>query len=195
LRHNRDRPNQEREIPMSNFSLDVVFNSVTAPLSTEGPIYAMGFGFAESPSGTWEEDGQQVEVVPDGANFYFSIFDTAPNSQASVTEIDVTFFDPDNPAVIWPYPPLSDPKSTTALKNPLVVLIPTNSVISGSSPGCNVANAVVWRIGPYVVTLPEKIPTLTLDCTVLIKLLANQSDPGSKKSFSVDPEVQVEGGG
>lgn len=180
---------------MSNYSLDVVFNSATAPL-VPGPIYAMGFGFAESPSGTWEEDGQQVEVVPDGANFYVSVFDTAPNTQAWVKEVSVTFFDPDNPAVIWPYSPFANPTPPPANStNPLVGNPQKDSVIIGSSPGCNVANASVWRIGPYVVTLPDKIPTLTLSCTVLITVLVNPADGSSTQQFSVDPEVQVEGGG
>jgi len=182
---------------MSEYSLDVVFNSATVPLA-QGPIYAMGFGFAESPSGTWKEDGQQVEVVPDGATFYFSVFDTAPNTQASVKEVDVTFFDPDNPFVKWPYSPLAEPvpppASPTNLQNPLVGYPPVDSVPS-SSPGCNVGSAAVWRIGPYVVTLPSGLPSLTLDCTVLVKVWVNMNDPTTAQEFSVDPEVQVDGGG
>ena len=92
---------------MSEYSLDVAFNSTTTALNGKGAIYAMGFGFAESPSGTWKEDGQQVEVVPNGATFYFSIFDTAPPSEVSLSNITVTFFDPDNPYVIWAYSPLA----------------------------------------------------------------------------------------
>ena len=178
---------------MSEYSLDVVFNSATEPISPEGRIYAMGFGFAESPSGTWKEDGQQVERVRDGATFYFSIFDTAPNSQASVTNVEITFFDPDNPAVIWPYSPLSEPTSMAInLGNPLGAQVPPGSGVGGqNSPGCNVADATVWRVGPYVVKLPDNIPRLILDCTVLIDVVVD----GNKKCFSVDPEVQVDGGG
>jgi hypothetical protein len=183
---------------MSEYSLDVVFNSTTKPLNT-GPIYAMGFGFAESPSGTWKEDGQQVEKVRVGSIFYFSVFDTAPTSQASVEKVEVSFFDPDNPAVKWPYSPLSDaePNSTSGtLPNPLVASRPAISVGGEEgSPGCNVANATVWRIGPYIVTLPDNIPTLILDCRVTITVCVDPADPNSTQQFSVDPEIQMEGGG
>ena len=76
---------------MSEYSLDVVFNSTTEPVNA-GPIYAMGFGFAESPSGIWKEDGQQVETVREGSTFYFSVFDTAPDTQAAVQKVEVSFF-------------------------------------------------------------------------------------------------------
>ncbi len=185
---------------MSEYSLDVVFNSTTKPLSA-GPIYAMGFGFAESPSGTWKEDGQKVEVILVGSPFYFSVFDTAPNTQASVQKVEVSFFDPDNPAVRWPYSPFSEPivepnSTSGTLPNPIVASPPANAVGGElGSPGCNVADAVVWRIGPYIVTLPDQIPTLILDCRVTITVCVDPDNPNSTQQFSVDPEVQVEGGG
>lgn len=181
----------------AEYSLDVVFNSATTPLTTgtpPPPIYAMGFGFAESPSGTWKEDGQQVELVPDGATFYFSVFDTAPATRASVTGIDVTFTDPDNPDVVWPYSPLAAKGATTNESNP-ISSPPSSPVVTGSSPGCNVANAAVWRLGPYTVMLPAGLPFLTLACTVQITVAVDPNDESNIKVFSVDPEIQVDGGG
>ena len=182
---------------MTIYSLDVVFNSATVPVKPDGRIYAMGFGFAESPSGIWKEDGQQVERVRAGAEFYFSVFDSAPETQAAVTAVEVTFFDPDNPAVIWPYSPLSDPMTASeTLPNPIVAQVELNSRLGlQNSPGCNVADAAVWRIGPYIVTLPDNIPQLILDCTVLIHVLVDPNDASTTKTFSVDPEIQVDGGG
>jgi hypothetical protein len=204
---------------MSDFSLDVAFNSATVPFKTELakiqplstfapllPIYAMGFGFAESKGSIWEEDGQRVEVVPVGVPFFFSVFDTAPKSKASVTNIEITFFDPDNPHFVWPYSPLALPWEKTNQPNPLSSP-PWYAVVSNqSSAGCNVSNAAVWRLGPYVVMLPKttavnalldstNTPSLTLGCTVRITVLVDPKDPGSTKVFSVDPEIQVDGGG
>jgi hypothetical protein len=194
---------------MSDFSLDVVFNSATMPFVTvitklgptpvyvpPPPIYAMGFGFSESgEGGIWKEEGQPVEVVPVGASFFVSVFDTAPKSQASVTNIVVTFFDPDNRFVLWPYSPLGLPWEKGTQPNPLSSQ-PWYAVMKGqNSPGCNVANASVWRLGPYVVRMPAGIPTLRLGCTVQVTLLVDPKDPNSTKVFSVDPEIQVDGGG
>ena len=194
---------------MSNYSLDVVFNSATTALNTTPPntgappppIYAMGYGFAMLPSGgtAWSDDGQQVETIPAQSTFYISVYDTAPSPSPvpTVSQISITFFDPDNPGVQWNYAPLV----TTGEKN--MITNPTFGPPAGSdtdykqtSVGCNVKNAAVWWLGPYTVSLPEGLKVLTLACTVEVTV---ESDPGNTdnitKVFSVDPEIQVDGGG
>ena len=51
---------------MAEYSLDVVFNSATQPVKPDGRIYAMGFGFAESPSGTGRRMASRWSVCATG---------------------------------------------------------------------------------------------------------------------------------
>src|SRR6185436_11251176 len=64
--------------PMTQkYAIDVAFSSATLAANRENPI-AMAYGFASALlGGSWHENGQKVERVEGGTDFYFAIFDVA----------------------------------------------------------------------------------------------------------------------
>ena len=165
----------------TNYSLDVAFSSTTRsiPNNSAKPILAMGYGFSEqAPGGTWEEEGQGVLAVRAESPFFFTAFDTAPGNAQTVTTFEVVFPHDNNPFVDEHGHPIGTPAS---------IRVTDNNIKSqpGQSAGCNVVG-LYSMIGPYYIETSAIGSTIT--CTVKITLRNGQV-------FSVDPEMQVEGGG
>jgi hypothetical protein len=151
-------------------SLDVAFSSATQALQSKLSVFSMGFGFSEvNKDGTWKGDGQAAKKVEAGSSFYFTAFDTACCSAQKVEWIEIHFHSDGTPFV--------------NVENPIIA--GSNQIASqhGHSAGCNVIG-VYSLIGPYTVG--------TIDgefrCTVKV-----QTKNGV--TYSVDPEIIVEGGG
>jgi hypothetical protein len=164
---------KEPLLTLKSYSLDVAFSSATRSLPKQGsqPIYAMGYGFSEFPGGIWEGKGQATLKVKPGSLFYFTAFDTSSRPH-KVTTFEVDFHGGETPF-----------DST----GPIKVTGKKIASQTGQSAGCNVIG-LYSMIGPYVVA-PEKT-TRNFDCTVKVTVNTTRQ----RKTFQVDPEVQVEGG-
>lgn len=152
-----------------NYSLDVAFSSETQALQSAQSVFSMGFGFSEvNEDGTWRGDGQAAKKVDVGSNFYFTAFDTACCGAQKVDWIEVRFH--------------SDTTPFVNVENPIVA--GSNQIASqhGHSAGCNVIG-VYSLIGPF--TVNKVLGEFT--CTVKV-----QTRNGV--TYSVDPEIIVEGG-
>jgi hypothetical protein len=156
----------------TSYSLDVAFSSATQPLTAE-PILAMGYGFAELlPGELWKGTGQGAEKVSRESQVFFSIYDTAPETEP-VTLITLHF--PDKS----PFTNSEGQSGTT------IEVVPDGSQ-PGQSVGCNV-KGLAWIIGPYFVSDGIKDGT-SYEITVSVKLQDG-------RVFRVDPDIIVEGGG
>jgi hypothetical protein len=157
-----------------SYSLDVAFSSATRSLPKQGnqPIYAMGYGFSEFPGSIWEGKGQATLKVKPGSLFYFTAFDTSSKPH-KVTTFEVDFHGGETPF-----------DST----GPIKVTGKGIASQSGQSAGCN-AIGLYSIIGPY--TVAPEIKTRNFECTVKVTVNTTRQ----RKTFQVDPEVQVEGGG
>jgi len=153
-----------------SYSLDVAFSSATQALQSNLPIFSMGFGFSEvKEGGTWKGDGQAAKSVEPGSPFYFTAFDTACCHGQRVEWMEIHFHSGSTPFV-----DVEDP-----------IIAGSNQITSqhGHSAGCNVIG-VYSLIGPFTVA---KEPG-EFRCTVKV-----QTKNGV--TYSVDPEIIVEGGG
>jgi len=156
------------------YAIDVAFSSATLAANRENPI-AMAYGFASAElGGSWHENGQKVERVEGGTEFYFAIFDVA-EKPGTVVQVVIDFTAGTTPFVDE--------------KNPISVGEGSGlqQIGLGVSPGCNVVG-YKWMAGPYTL-INEKG---THEFTVSVSLL---DSGGNLKEFNVDPEIQVEGPG
>ena len=157
-----------------NYSLDVAFSSATQALQSELSVFSMGFGFSEvNEDGTWRGDGQAAKKVDAGSNFYFTAFDTACCSSQKVEWLEIHFHSEDTPF--------------DNVENPIIA--GSNQIASqhGHSAGCNVIGTYSL-IGPYTVSEIGVKKSENFRCTVKVK---TKNDV----TYSVDPEIIVEGGG
>ncbi|HEY6232947.1 MAG TPA: hypothetical protein VIW64_16915 [Pyrinomonadaceae bacterium] len=153
-----------------NYSLDVAFSSETQALQSGQPVFSIGFGFSEvNEDGTWRGDGQAAKKVDVGSNFYFTAFDTACCNGKRVEWMEIHFHSGRTPFV--------------GIEDPIIA--GSNQIASqhGHSAGCNVIG-VYSLIGPFTVA---KEPG-EFRCTVKVQTKNNVT-------YSVDPEIIVEGGG
>jgi hypothetical protein len=166
----------------TEYALDVAFSSTTVAANPETPMVpAFGFG-SLLMGGTWSEDGQKVEKVEGGAEFFFAAFDTAQKA-GTVSQMQFDFGVPGSRT------PFVNKKGDPLL-SPIVVGVGEGLTFVGDSersPGCNVIGAK-WLAGPYTITSLKG----TYECTVTVDL---EDSGGNPKEFSVDPEIQVEGPG
>ncbi len=161
------------------YSLDVAFDSDTEPADSNQPV-VMAYGFAvELDGGTGGKgEGQTPRKIAQGSNFVFNVFDTSPNSTVDmVTKIEVVFGEGITPFV--------GADSKTPLGSPIVVNSPGGNT-DQTSNGCNVTG-VGWNTVTYAVLsdIPDGTP---YECTITVTTKNNGT-------FSVDPEVIIDGGG
>jgi hypothetical protein len=191
-------PQNKEENNMSNgttpdANLDVSFSSDVTPNNTALPI-AMAYGYTDNLGGSFTGKGQTKETVAPQSTVYFEIFDTAPSPTFNVVSATIAAVNK-NPGTGRANSPFTDTAwSTGTIVASASPTGPNGVALTGpnagaSSTGCNIKNSRNWACGPFTVG-DYNGQRFEITITVLM-----QDSNQNQKTFTVDPEMVVDGGG
>ena len=179
--------------PADTCHLDVAFSSDATPANPSAPI-AMAYGYTDNLLGSFQGKGQMKETVAPNSLIAFFVFDTAPSPTFNVTSVTVSSVNK-HPGQGKPSSPFTDSQwstgtivatgSSTGASNWVPLTGPGPS--TSQSTGCNV-QARNWWLGNFNI---GNFPGQSFELTVTVLTTDNNQHT---KTFSVDPEMVVDGG-